>query len=903
VLSNQRVSRNWFFCKVATVAVATFSNLAAVTAATNDWPVYRHDVALTGTASGKGNIVHPTVKRKHYLGAPFVERAAVVNAPDPSIADLDGDGVTERFTLGDRTIRVTSLEGKELWSFTVDGLPLGGNVRVGRFLPERKGLQIISFSGRMDSGKGQGYCFSFEEGASHGKLAWTTGPLENQYAPTLVVDDADGDGLLDIVTAPHYQVQIYSGQTGQLKATVTEAKGRNYGTLLTRARRGHKEKDIFVISDFVLHVECVRFEDGKWTHAWGQKYLDDENAPRPEGRQWYLRVCPNPVADFAHDGTNEMVYMLVDGTKDDQWHLIVRECEAGKVTLDLPGIWLWGARDLDGDGLCEIFYTPTKEKRPPGWCDVHVAHFAQGRLTDLDVLKKVRPVLMTATFPANEHTIADEAEVDILQLPVEAGGKEKLFLGKRSAAGTFDDGFFSAGISHAGKFERAWQFRVPGHRLNLVSAGPEQFGVRDLTAGEILKVNGRGEVISRSPLGEPGGFSTLPIVADLDGDGTNEIVLQNAAREIVALRVPRPPATKLQTLWSQPGVAMTASSGYTWNGALCPQIADVVGDGRPHILFAAEDENGSSSLVCVDGKGKVVWRRSIPGCPWGGLQAGIDHWTAGRFTGRKGMDVYVDLHRRSKGSGEGWLLRGDTGEVVWQRRGIAAKETAMPYGGGIPAVADADKDGADDLWQMFYTVYSVCSGKTGEPLLPPAFLTGSDYFGKWIAYSEPTVDFLDGTGKPQVYLNSRSYARGAYAAIQSSGKPLWVEFHNNDEGSPGLGPVGDFLGTGKRQIGVPVLNGTVLCLDAATGAHLWTNHVQPTGDMIAADVNGDGIKDIVLSAADGKLHALNAKDGAELWSIAAGGDPIAADIDGDGLLDILAAGSDGILRIIGEAPK
>ena len=347
---------------------------------------------------------------------------------------------------------------------------------------------------------------------------------------------------------------------------------------------------------------------------------------------------------------------------------------------------------------------------------------------------------------------------------------------------------------------------------------------------------------------------------------------------------------------------MTVASGYLWNGALCVQAADVLGDGRPHILFAAEDDQGLSSLVCVDGKGKILWRRSIPGCPWGGLQAGIDHWTSGRFTGRKGDDIYVDLHRRAKGSGEGWMLRGDTGEVLWQKRGILAKETAMPYGGGIPAVADANQDGVDDLWQMFYTIYSVASGKTGDPIFPPVFLAGAEHFGKWIAYSEPTVDILDG-GKLNVYLNSRSYARGAYAALNPDGKPMWAEFHNNEEGSGGLGPVGDLAGDGKRRIGVPVLNGTLLCLDAANGAHLWTNHVLVSGDVIAADINGDGIKEMIFSGADEKLHALSGKSGAEIWSLPFTGQPIAADVTGDGALEILAVGTDGILRVVGEQKK
>lgn len=60
--------------------------------------------------------------------------------------------------MSDRTLTITNLVGQVLWTHTVDGLPLGANVRVARFLPDRKGLQIATFSSRMDTGDGQGYC-------------------------------------------------------------------------------------------------------------------------------------------------------------------------------------------------------------------------------------------------------------------------------------------------------------------------------------------------------------------------------------------------------------------------------------------------------------------------------------------------------------------------------------------------------------------------------------------------------------------------------------------------------------------------------------------------------------------------------------------------------------------------
>ena len=164
-----------------------------------------------------GKITSPAIHWDYYLGVPFVSIATDRVVQPADVADLDGDGRLERFALDGNVIRVSDLAGKLLWSHAVPGLPLGGNVRVAKLLPDRAGLQIISFSSRMDTGAGQGYCFAFDKGADKGELVWTTGPLTGQHAPTLVIDDVDGDGRPEIVLAPHYRVQIFDAQTGKLR--------------------------------------------------------------------------------------------------------------------------------------------------------------------------------------------------------------------------------------------------------------------------------------------------------------------------------------------------------------------------------------------------------------------------------------------------------------------------------------------------------------------------------------------------------------------------------------------------------------------------------------------------------------------------------------------------------------
>jgi outer membrane protein assembly factor BamB len=164
----------------------------------------------------------------------------------------------------------------------------------------------------------------------------------------------------------------------------------------------------------------------------------------------------------------------------------------------------------------------------------------------------------------------------------------------------------------------------------------------------------------------------------------------------------------------------------------------------------------------------------------------------------------------------------------------------------------------------------------------------------------PVVADLDGDRKLDVYLNSASFARGGYAAVRADGKPLWIEFHDNEEGSDGFGPVGDFDGDGKREIGVPVLNGTLLCLNSADGTYRWRARAPVTGDVVAADVDGDGVTELLFAGTDGQLRAVSGKDGHEVWKIAATGRPVVADVDGDGLVEVVSVGGDGVLRVIGD---
>lgn len=411
----------------------------------------------------------------------------------------------------------------------------------------------------------------------------------------------------------------------------------------------------------------------------------------------------------------------------------------------------------------------------------------------------------------------------------------------------------------------------------------------------------------RSEGGEPGGFVTTPICADLERDGTPEILVQTSRGMIEALRAPTSPGETPRIVWSRPGHAMNPSAGYAIPGRGGVQTADVDGDGRLEVLFAGIERDGTESLVCVDATGRELWRHVFQGTPSGGLEAGVDLWGPGRFTGREGQDVWVSFHRLSRGSGECAVLDGSTGALVWHLREVEAPTGGgtlrMPAGDGMSAVLDADGDDAEDVLNARWVIYSVLSGRDGRPVFPGAAMTDADHFGRWVAYSTPVPVDLNGDGNIEVFLSSGSYARGAYAAMTLEGKVLWANFVRNDEGSSAEQAVADVDGDGICEIAADCLDGTLRCYSGADGSLRWKRPIVPgTSDIAAGDIDDDGVIDFILVTGDGILRAFRGTDGQQIWELPLGGagHPILADCDADSLLEVLLVTSSGHLRAIDQ---
>ncbi len=89
----------------------------------------------------------------------------------------------------------------------------------------------------------------------------------------------------------------------------------------------------------------------------------------------------------------------------------------------------------------------------------------------------------------------------------------------------------------------------------------------------------------------------------------------------------------------------------------------------------------------------------------------------------------------------------------------------------------------------------------------------------------------------------------------------------------------------------------IVALDGRTGRPLWINAEEPAqGTSAIADVDGDGLPEVIAVSTDDEVIALRGADGALLWRsvpVPSGtrSIPVVTDLDGDGQAEVLAGGS------------
>ena len=334
-----------------------------------------------------------------------------------------------------------------------------------------------------------------------------------------------------------------------------------------------------------------------------------------------------------------------------------------------------------------------------------------------------------------------------------------------------------------------WSVTVPGARIQWSSpaiADIDGDGTADVVVGgldgHVYAYDADGASLPGWPaaavvLGAAAAVASSPAVADLDGNGTSEVVVGTGTLEvpnqhggIVVFNADGTRRCAFQTgdkfnEWTEGG-----PDGYSEAVFNAPALGDVTGDGRPEIVFGSWDHqirviSSSCQQLAAFDNTDTVW--SSP--------ALFD----GNGDGR--AEIYIGGDATSyEGSQSGGFFRalsytgGPQLAQLWVR---VSTETFQSK----PAIDDINGDGRLEVVTGSGRYYCVTQGRCGDSTKVWAFdlASGVDVSGwpRTARYdtflTSPALGDVNGDGRTDVVIGSFRGARGAVLALDGSGQPLW----------------------------------------------------------------------------------------------------------------------------------
>ncbi len=311
-----------------------------------------------------------------------------------------------------------------------------------------------------------------------------------------------------------------------------------------------------------------------------------------------------------------------------------------------------------------------------------------------------------------------------------------------------------------------------------------------------------------------------PLLTDWDGDRRPEILAwveqggsANAGLEILATS-------------GEPVCPRFEGPGFT-DVYATPAAADLDGDGT---LDVALTRRLAGDAIAWSGKdGRILWRVDLKAFSWGGP-------AVADFDGDGRPDVLA--------AADGQPLRalhGSNGALVWE----------APVGGGVrhvPVLAKLNGDEAPDVLAMTIDGELVAlDGRTGGRLA--AVVCAEPGAGGFCVAPRPGGGLV-----VLASLGSRGVAAFAWPGLER----VWttpIPAH--------AAPVaGDLDEDGRWEVVATASRGTVEVLDLATGKALWSHSLSPEGCIAPpalADLDGDGILDILAADRGGRLTAVSGR--------------------------------------------
>lgn len=771
--------------------------------------------------------------------------------------DLNRDGrllaVLRAASPGDplgAAVLVSLDDGHVLWRYDVDANSYYWTMRVGDFVPDTPGQDIaISMQGlEIDPDYGYIALFVFNSETGQVEQRWRFNFDDYTNYPNILQPDLDGDGIPEVAVITHSRIWTFAAVTGAvrqyLKWDVSPANKRSFGLNRFVDLNGDGRDDLLVIGNFSVHHEVLLNRDGQLELAWVHGWKDNVTTSAIQTK-W----AEPPQADLDGDGRLEIVLSMRNLDGDGRWQLRVYDALTGELEYTMPDRIAVATGDFGGRHPMILANVPdqTPEALPS---NAVLLEAGEGQLRERWRDEGTVAAWDDGAFLArgrDRFRLAADGAGGWTLVPAPVGRTKPVAATPRIEAGPDlpvqynEDRWLLAGPLVEEDVNDLVVFVPPVFEQR---SGDGPYGQRRAARPSALVGTGRVLRLSGETLREVATFesSTAPVIADMDGDGRNELVTciarPDAPPTVSALRFDASGAT--ETVWSR-------------------QLPEAAAAGKPHYRLAT--------------------------------------LAVGHFTSTNHKDIYLHAAMPRVRS---LALDGRTGDVLWERHEFEEIGRYVAPTHHAPAVHDVDGDGFDDLVFTCPDYYCALDGATGETLIEPVWPPRIFSQQSPGLYTMTVLLERDGE-EPLVCLSGGHYF---LAVMTLRAEPLW--HHIPALGEARYGREGFLrLPDGNWIIGVGREDGRFTCHNAIDGSVRWEMALEAAPyDIATGDVDGDGRFEFVIGTSHGDLYAIGDAGGIPrlVWHSQfehAVGPPILADLNADGASEIVVPTAAGEVLVLG----